>query len=172
MTTLRPFVVDDLFRFNNINLDVLTETYYMGFYMDYLSVWPDYFVAQEAPDGQLMAYIMGKAEGKKEKWHGHVTAVTVAPEYRRLGLARTLMDFLERLSTDVYNGYFVDLYVRQSNSLAIDIYKKLGYSVYRQVIGYYNNMEDAYDMRKALPRDVEKKSTVPLPHPVYPGEDD
>lgn len=27
---------------------------------------------------------MGKAEGKGELWHGHVTAVTVAPEYRRL----------------------------------------------------------------------------------------
>jgi hypothetical protein len=27
MTTLRQFRLDDLFRFNNINLDVLTETY-------------------------------------------------------------------------------------------------------------------------------------------------
>jgi len=62
------------------------------------------------------------------------------------------MDFLERLSTDVHKGYFVDLYyVRQSDSSAIDIYKKLGYSLYRQVIGYYNNMEDAYGMRNALP---------------------
>lgn len=31
---------------------------------------------------------MGKAEGKGELWHGHVTAVTVAPEYRRLGKVR------------------------------------------------------------------------------------
>lgn len=29
-----------------------------------------------------MGYIMGKSEGEGEKWHGHVTAVTVAPEYR------------------------------------------------------------------------------------------
>ena len=27
MTTLRQFCLDDLLRFNNINLDVLTETY-------------------------------------------------------------------------------------------------------------------------------------------------
>lgn len=26
------------------------------------------------------------------------------------------------------------------------------------------------DMRKALPRDVHKKSIIPLPHPVYPSE--
>mmetsp|Transcript_10610 Transcript_10610/g.12182 ORF Transcript_10610/g.12182 Transcript_10610/m.12182 type:complete len:173 (-) Transcript_10610:907-1425(-) len=172
MTTTRPFVCDDLFRFNNVNLDRLTETYYMGFYLDYLAKWPDYMLTQEAPDGQIMAYIMGKAEGKEEKWHGHVTAVTVAPEYRRLGLATTLMDYLEEVSTKVYDGYFVDLYVRESNKLAINFYKKLGYSIYRQVIGYYNNNEDAYDMRKSLPRDVDKKSIIPLPHPVNPTEDD
>lgn len=33
---------------------------------------------------------MGKAEGKAELWHGHVTAVTVAPEYRRLGKVSVL----------------------------------------------------------------------------------
>lgn len=41
---------------------------------------------------------MGKAEGRKELWHGHVTAVTVAPEYRRLGVAKQLMDNLEAVS--------------------------------------------------------------------------
>jgi N-terminal acetyltransferase B complex catalytic subunit len=43
---------------------------------------------------------MGKAEGsvEREQWHGHVTAVTVAPEYRKLGLARELMTSLEQIS--------------------------------------------------------------------------
>ena len=50
------------------------------------------------------------------------------------------------------------------------MYTKMGYSVYRQVIGYYSGEEDAYDMRKALSRDVEKKSIIPLPHPVHPDE--
>ena len=39
---------------------------------------------------------------------------------------------------------FVDLFVRVSNSVAIGMYKKFGYTVYRQVIGYYNGEEDAY----------------------------
>lgn len=38
---------------------------------------------------------MGKAEGKGIKWHGHVTALTVAPQYRRLGLAEKMMALLE-----------------------------------------------------------------------------
>jgi N-terminal acetyltransferase B complex catalytic subunit len=41
---------------------------------------------------------MGKAEGKGEEWHGHVTAVSVAPNYRRLGLAGYLMHHLEQVS--------------------------------------------------------------------------
>jgi len=71
-----------------------------------------------------------------------------------------------------HNGYFVDLFVRVSNRVAVDMYKKFGYSVYRQVIGYYSGEEDAFDMRKALPRDVNKKSIIPLPHPVYPDDVD
>lgn len=42
--------------------------------------------------------VLGKAEGVGENWHGHVTALTVAPEYRRLGLARQLMNLLEDVS--------------------------------------------------------------------------
>jgi N-terminal acetyltransferase B complex catalytic subunit len=86
---------------------------------------------------------MGKAEGNGENWHGHVTAVTVGPEYRRLGLAKKLMHILEEISENVYNGYFVDLFVRLSNRVAINMYKGFGYSVYRQVIGYYSGEEDA-----------------------------
>ena len=71
---------------------------------------------------------------------------------------------------DRVDGYFVDLFVRVSNNVAVAMYKKLGYSVYRQIYGYYSGEEDAYDMRKALPRDKEGKSVVPLPHPVYPED--
>ena len=41
---------------------------------------------------------MGKAEGRGKDWHGHVTAITVAPEYRRLGLADGMMKLLENVS--------------------------------------------------------------------------
>ena len=73
-----------------------------------------------------------------------MSAVTVAPDYRRLGLARRLMQDLERISDDVYKGYFVDLFVRKSNALAIDMYKSFGYEVYREVINYYSGEEDAF----------------------------
>lgn len=64
----------------------------------------------------------------------------------------------------------MDLFVRVSNNVAINMYKQLGYIVYRTVLEYYSGDpdEDAYDMRKACSRDLEKKSVVPLQHPVRP----
>ena len=119
-----------------------------------------------------MGYTLVKADGEVKLWHGHVSAVTVAPRYRRLGLARTLMDDLEDMCIHQYNAYFVDLFVRASNSLAIQMYENFGYSVYRRVLGYYSGElpEDAFDMRKALPRDVEKESVIPLDHPIRPED--
>jgi len=118
-----------------------------------------------------MGYIMGKAEGRGDNWHGHVTALTVAPEYRRLGLAGKLMNILEEIS-EAKQCYFVDLFVRVSNAVAVEMYNRLGYSLYRTVLEYYSGEkdEDAYDMRKALSRDIEKRSVVPLPHPVRPED--
>jgi len=113
-----------------------------------------------------------QVEGSDERWHGHVSAISVCPDYRRLGVAEVLMNYLEYVSDVIHHCYFVDLYVRMSNVLAVAMYKKFGYVVYRQVIGYYTGEEDAYDMRKACSRDKEKKSMIPLPHPVPPGEFD
>lgn len=47
-----------------------------------------------------LSAVMGKAEGSvaREEWHGHVTALSVAPEFRRLGLAAKLMELLEEIS--------------------------------------------------------------------------
>jgi N-terminal acetyltransferase B complex catalytic subunit len=128
---------------------------------------------------QLQGYLLGKVEGdkseEKKHWHGHVTAVTVAPEFRRQGLARSLMDYLEEVTIKRHNGYFVDLFVRPSNTVAINMYKSLGYVVYRRVLGYYsggadNDTEDAFDMRKSMPRDKDKVTMVPLDHPIHPHE--
>ena len=102
--------------------------------------------------------------------HPHFTAVTVSPEYRRLGVAKKLMCELEEISTEVYNGFFVDLFVRCSNALAISMYNHFGYTTYRRVLGYYGSEEDALDMRKALPRDVKKESVVPMTRPITPDE--
>lgn len=46
-------------------------------------------------------------------------------------------------------AYFVDLFVRVSNKVAIKMYQQLGYIVYRTVLEYYNGNpdEDAFGMQ-------------------------
>lgn len=174
MTFYRPFTCKDMLRFNNVNLDPLTETYGTAFYLQYLAKWPEYFIVSESPAGDLMGYIMGKIEGRGKDWHGHVTALSVANDFRRLHLAAELMDRLEQVSDDK-KGFFVDLFVRKSNNVAVNMYKKLGYVVYRTVIDYYTSPsggkdEDAYDMRKPLSHDIDKKSIIADKQFITPEE--
>lgn len=101
-----------------------------------------------ASDFTVCGYMMGKVEGVGVNWHGHVSALSIAPDYRRLGVAHQLMLALEAVCDTVYRAYYVDLYVRMSNILAINMYKRFGYIVYRQVIGYYSGEEDAYGQQQ------------------------
>jgi N-terminal acetyltransferase B complex catalytic subunit len=165
----------DLLKFNKVNLDILTETYNVAFYGRYLAHWPEYCKVAEAPSGDIQGYVLGKVEGDKEdngkkNWHGHVTAVTVAPSYRRQGLAKALMKYLED-TTVMHDGFFVDLFVRKSNEVAIGMYQGMGYSIYRTVVGYYSGPEeDAYDMRKAMPRDTTGATLVTDKTSISPSE--
>lgn len=193
MTSIRPFRADDVFKFNSCNLDPLTETYGLDFYFSYLAKWPELFWVAEGADGTIQGYsmpssrpptplpvrntdcrvVMGKLESSPQymassphylPYHAHITALTVAPSARRLGLARILSQTLEDAGNR-NNAYFVDLFVRKSNTIAISLYKGLGYSVYRVVKDYYSDNatpgakkgegEDAFDMRKPLERDVK-----------------
>lgn len=117
--------------------------------------------------------VMGKLESSPSymqysehylPFHAHITALTVAPHARRLGLARTLSHSLER-GGDEYDAWFVDLFVRESNKIAQTLYRGMGYSVYRRVLDYYfddptgmsEDGEDGLDMRKPLKRDKDLK---------------
>ena len=91
-------------------------------------------------------------------WHAHITCLTVSPSSRRLGHATALSHSLETIGNRE-NAWFVDLFVRVENTAAIELYKKMGYSVYRRIVDYYNDGSDAFDMRKPLDRDI-KRGTV------------
>lgn len=111
-------------------------------------------------------------------WHAHITCLTVAPGARRLGLATKLSEALE-VAGDEADAWFVDLFVRVENVAAIKLYKKMGwvvflsprklpstdsvrsYSVYRRILDYYADGADAFDMRKPLKRDKQRKTVRP-----------
>lgn len=97
-------------------------------------------------------------------WHAHITAITIAPEARRLGIGKLLSEHLEA-AADANDAWFIDLFVRVTNYRAIAFYESMGYSVFRVVKEYYGDhstdptqsCEDAYDMRKPMKRDVKRE---------------
>ena len=78
----------------------------------------------------------------------HVMNIAVAPEYRRKGIARRLMERLfEVTARDVRRGYTLE--VRVSNEAAIRLYEELGFRARGVRRGYYtDNREDALIMWK------------------------
>jgi ribosomal-protein-alanine N-acetyltransferase len=87
----------------------------------------------------------------------HVMNVAVAPEFRRRGIARTLLERLfELTATDARRGYTLE--VRVSNSDAIRLYERLGFEPRGIRRAYYtDNREDALIMWRE-PTPSEKAS--------------
>ena len=102
---------------------------------------------------------LGAVEVEKEKLVGyliisryvdawHVMNIAVAPEYRRRGIARSLMERLfDVTARDARRGYTLE--VRVSNEAAIRLYEELGFKTRGIRRGYYtDNREDALIMWK------------------------
>ncbi|CAK77295.1 unnamed protein product (macronuclear) [Paramecium tetraurelia] len=178
MSTIKPFQIFDILDYNNINLDILTETFNVGFYGKYIAKWPEFCISIKNHFGNFQGYLLGKIEGEKannnkQNWHGHISAITVAPEYRRQGVARFLMNYIEDV-TNSQNGWYVDLFVRPSNKIAVLMYQNFGYEIYQTVYQYYSGQngkcEDAYDMRKSMLRDKQKLKQKPTGKVIKPED--
>ena len=150
---------------NGINLDNKTENFSHRFYMNYFNQWPELNRLHVNWDGKPMGYIMGKVEDyapqEEDSWHGHVTVLTVNPLFRRIGVASVLMNDFEANCKKYHNTPFIDLFVRESNEDARQMYYSLGYYDFRRVLCYYTEPpEAALDMRKYF-------SPLHVPKPTY-----
>ena len=158
---------------------------------------------------------MGEAEGPGANWHGHVTALSIAPDYRRLGLAAKLMSGLEEIA-EKYKSTIIYLtqpsptplnFVFQETGLLCRLvcprlqhcrhqhvqesrlhhlpnspwilfrftrWRRLRYkiSILKTLLSFQLIFWFFADMTKALSRDVNKESVIPLTHPVRPEDID
>ena len=179
MASIRQFCLSDLLIFGNVNMDSFTETFHTSFYGQYILTWSELCPIISNSLGKVQGYLLGKVEGNQDNnlvknWHGHNSAVTVAREFRRLGIAKKLMDYFEEKCIKTHNAYYIDLFVRESNNVAINMYKNLGYIVYRTILKYYGNDaktgENALDMLKSLPRDNNKSCLIAPKKEIMPYE--
>jgi [ribosomal protein S18]-alanine N-acetyltransferase len=79
----------------------------------------------------------------------HLDLLAVAPPYRRAGLGRQLLEWLEKCA--VVAGIFsVALEVRAGNEGAHLFYKRMGYRTLVHLPGYYQGIEAALRMGRDL----------------------
>jgi ribosomal-protein-alanine N-acetyltransferase len=103
-----------------------------------------------APDvNVLVARIRENIAGfgimRYEDEDAHLDLLAVAPPYRRLGVGRQLLEWLEKCA--VVAGIFsVALEVRAENDGAQLFYERLGYRTLVQLPGYYQGIEAALRM--------------------------
>lgn len=100
------------------------------------------------PHERMIGFVIGMIESEHT---GHVIALAIAPEYRRQGLGRLMMDEIEEAfrQNDVWISR---LEVRVGNNAAELLYIGLDYTSVRTLQGYYSNGEDALLMTKDLRR--------------------
>ncbi len=88
----------------------------------------------------------------------HLDLLAVAPTYRRAGVGRRLIEWLEKCA--VVAGIFsISLEVREKNEGAQLFYKRMGYRTLAQLPGYYQGIETARRMGRDL-------SCRPLDHGI------
>ena len=83
----------------------------------------------------------------------HLFLLAVRPEFRREGIGRSLMQWLEK-SCRTAGIRQVRLEVRAKNRGALKFYRKLGYRLIARVAGYYDRREAAVIMARLLARPV------------------
>jgi ribosomal-protein-alanine N-acetyltransferase len=106
---------------------------------------PDTMVLIASRDGAISGFAIMKFGDDQ----AHLFLLAVQPEFRRAGIGRSLIAWLEK-SCHTAGIQAIRLEVRASNRGAIRFYRSLGYRILGQVAGYYDRREAAVVMTRCL----------------------
>lgn len=160
---LRRFREGDLTRVMEINRRCLPENYTSSFFLDLYNSYPETFLVAEY-EGDVVGYVMCRLESGFSEFgrfkfvkKGHLVSLAVMHEHRDKGVgSRLLAAVMREMAKCGCRESFLE--VRKSNSMAIALYRKLGYEIARCVKGYYLDGEAACLMCTKLPLIGSNKS--------------
>jgi ribosomal-protein-alanine N-acetyltransferase len=142
----RPMARQDLDSLVRIERAAYPYPWTLGNFRDCLDAGYSCWVAEI--DGQLAGYwIMMLAVGE-----GHILNCCVAPDWQGRGFGRHLVEHLMDTARD-HGAEFLFLEVRPSNTVAVGLYRRLGFETIGVRKGYYpadQGQEDALVMRRDL----------------------
>ena len=143
----------DLEQVMDINQDCLPENYSHYFFVDLYTHFPETFIVAEK-DSKIVGYIMCRIETGFSSLRllkkGHVISFAVLPEFRNLGVGFEILDESLHAMAKYYHAKECYLEVRVSNTQAINLYSKAGFTTEKTIKGYYADGENAFMMNKKL----------------------
>lgn len=97
----------------------------------------------------LAGFVMAQESVIRKSCGGHIVTIDVAPEFRRHGVGRLLMEQIEDRMRAEGAGW-LRLEVAVNNSAAYEFYLGLGFAPIGRIAEYYQGSVDALVMEKAL----------------------
>ena len=141
---IRPMRIDDLDRVYKLEMKLFPNP------------WPKSFFKNDLRSQDTVAFVVeykgsmiGYSLSTFVNAGFHITNIAVDEKYQRQGVASKLIRKLENIAIE--NGcHYVYLEVRTNNTVAIGLYKSLGYDILFKRRYYYIDGDDAYVMDKEL----------------------
>ncbi len=97
----------------------------------------------------LAGFAMAQESVMRKSCGGHIVTIDVAPDFRRRGVGRLLMERVEKRQRAVGAGW-LRLEVAVNNPAAIEFYRGLGFGAIGRIPNYYQGAIDAIVMEKAF----------------------
>ena len=163
MVGIRRATFDDLIHMQQTNLMWLPENYQYKYYLYSGISWPHLNYCAVTDTGRIVGYVISKLDEENEKDEekpqlGQITSISVHRDYRKLGIAKRLMEVWLAEMQEMYDVTYWSLNVRVSNVGAISLYKDvLGFKIHHEDEEYYADNENAYEMRKYYNPEFEEK---------------
>jgi len=142
----------DLEEIVAINRKSLPENYPVGYFIQLIKDWRD-FSQVAVIDGKVYGYAINRIEKsylsgifKSSSSKGHIISIAVLPEGRGQGIGSGMMyEIIKKMQIEKLGNKII-LEVRVSNDPAIQMYKKLGFSIEKTLKNYYRDGESAFMM--------------------------
>lgn len=106
-------------------------------------------VVAETETGEIAGFCIAHAERAGKGLRAYVVTLDVAPEYRRHGLARQMMEGIEEQAIEA-GCDSMELHVSVNNEGAIAFYEREGYERSHMVKSFYGLGRHGYVYRKSL----------------------
>jgi ribosomal-protein-alanine N-acetyltransferase len=140
---VRQATKDDLDALLSLeNICYKEETFHMG-QLKYLLLKAKSIVLVAEMEGSMIILL------RKHILNARIYSLNVHPEYRRMGIASSLMDFASDLLEK--KGFeFISLEAGITNTAAQNLYMSKGFHIDKILSNYYSNGDDAFHLIKKL----------------------